>query len=410
MANTNNFAYIEKTLPGVVDKVFALNSLTDSLIGGSEIKLDFLDARTVKIFMLASTGLQDYARGGHGSQNIRGAAKSTTATFTISQERYSEIPLDKLDTLDDGETVLGHLAAEFLRTKVVPEFDTYRFSKMASYCSATMGNLVSETISANTIISKFNAAFKWMAEQKVPAEDQVIYVNPAVMELIRNTTELAKRLYQSDMDKNVKLKIEEYEGRPIVEVPSDMFYTLAHTGNGIYPTSGSNVINFMIVSKKAPIIVKKLDYAKVFNSVDQNGSYLGYVGYLLTNLYYHDLFVPENKRVALYCSVSTTKATTVSSALLVDAVAGVSNGKTLIKGVLTQPAGMLYDAVGLYTTNGNAPAIGSSYVVSANVIGTEVTPDASHNIFVAVQDGKVVATSKDFTNTLPVGAQLIDTN
>lgn len=408
MANVNNFAYIEKTLPGVVDKVFALNSLTDSLIGGSEIKLDFLDARTVKIFMLASTGLQDYARGGHGSQNIRGAAKSTTETFTLSQERYSEIPLDKLDTLDDGETVLGHLAAEFLRTKVVPEFDTYRFSKMASYCSATMGNLVSETISANSIISKFNAAFKWMAEQKVPAEDQVIYVNPTIMELIRNTTELAKRLHQSDMDKNVKFKIEEYEYRPIVEVPSDMFYTLAQTGNGIYPSSASYVINFMIVSKKAPIIVKKLDYAKVFNSVDQNGSYLGYVGYLLTNLYYHDLFVPENKRVALYCSVSTTKATAVSSALLVDAVAGSASGKSIVKSVLTQPAGMLYDAIGLYTTNGTAPAIGSSFTVTPGsndvVFGAEFTPNASHNIFVAVQDGKVVAVSKDFTNTLPVGA------
>lgn len=403
MANVNNFAYIEKTLPGVVDKVFALNSLTDSLIGGSEIKLDFLDARTVKIFMLASTGLQDYARGGHGSTNIRGAAKSTTETFTLSQERYSEIPLDKLDTLDDGETVLGHLATEFLRTKVVPEFDTYRFSKMASYCSATMGNLVSETIAANTIISKFNAAFKWMAEQKVPAEDQVIYVNPAVMELIMNTTELAKRLHQSDMDKNVKFKIQEYEGRPIVEVPSDMFYTDAKTGNGIFPQGSSKVINFMIVSKKAPIIVKKLDYAKVFNSVDQNGSYLGYVGYLLTNLYYHDLFVPENKRVALYCSVSAVSATTVSSALLVDAVAG-STGKTLINGVLTQPAGMLYDKVGLYTTNGTAPAIGSSYTVDSNVIGTEITPNATHNIFVAVLDGKVVATSKDFTTTLPKGA------
>lgn len=120
MAVNNSFAYIEKTLPGVVDKVFALNSLTDALIGGGEIKLDFLDARTVKIFMLASTGLQDYARGGHGSSNVRGAAKSTTETFTLSQERYSEIPLDKLDTLDDGETVLGHLASEFIRTKVVP--------------------------------------------------------------------------------------------------------------------------------------------------------------------------------------------------------------------------------------------------------------------------------------------------
>lgn len=401
MAN-NSFAYIEKTLPGVVDKVFALNSLTDALIGGSEIKLDFLDARTVKIFMLASTGLTDYARGGHGSTNTRGSAKSTTETFTLSQERYSEIPLDKLDTLDDGETVLGHLATEFLRTKVVPEFDTYRFSKMASYCSATMGNLITETISDNTIISKFNAGFKWMAEQKVPAQDQVIYVNPEIMQKIRNTTELAKRLHQSDMNKNVQFKIEEYEGRPIIEVPSDMFYTLAQTGNGIYPSTASKVINFMIVSKKAPIIVKKLDYAKVFNSVDQNGSYLGYVGYLLTNLYYHDLFVPENKRVALYTSVSSVNATTVSSALLVDAVAGAS-GKTLVKGVITQPAGMLFDKVGLYT-NGTAPAIGTSYTVSTDIIGTEITPNASHNIFVAVQDGKVVAVSKDFTNTLPVGA------
>ena len=402
MAN-NSFAYIEKMLPGVVDKVFALNSLTDALIGGSEIKLDFLDAKTVKIFMLASTGLTDYARGGHGSNNKRGSAKSTTETFTLSQERYSEIPLDKLDTLDDGETVLGHLASEFIRTKVVPEFDTYRFSKLASYCSATMGNLVTETISANTIISKFNAAFKWMAEQKVPESDQIIYVNPAIMEQIRNTTELAKRLHQADMNKNVQFAIEMYENRPIVVVPSDMFYTLAHTGDGIYPTSASKVINFMVVSKKAPIIVKKLDYAKVFNSTDQNGSYLGFVGYLLTNLYYHDIFVPENKRVALYTSVSSVNATTVSSTLLVDAVAG-STGKTLVNGVLTQPAGMLYDAVGLHTTNGNAPAIGSSYSVSNNIIGTEITPNSSHNIFVAVLDGKVVATSKDFTNTLPVGA------
>ena len=407
MAN-NNFAYIEKTLPGIVDKVFALNSLTDSLIGGSEIKLDFLDAKTVKIFMLASTGLYDYARGGHGSSNTRGSAKSTTETFTLTQERYSEIPLDKLDTLDDGETVLGHLASEFIRTKVVPEFDTYRFSKLASYCSATFGNLVAESISANTIISKFNAAFKWMAEQKVPESDQVIYVNPTVMEQIRNTTELAKRLHQSDMDKNVKFAIEEYENRPIVVVSSDMFYTNAQTGTGIYPSSSSKVINFLVVSKKAPIIVKKLDYAKVFNSVDQNGSYLGYVGYLLTNLYYHDLFVPENKKVALYCSVSTTDATTVSSALLIDAVAGATSGKYLFKGAITQPAGMLYDAIGIYTTNGTAPALGSSFTITPGsndiVVGQEYTPNASHNIFVAVLDGKVVATSKDFTNTLPVGA------
>ena len=407
MSVNNSIAYIEKTLPGVVDKVFRLSSRTETLIGGSELKIEFLDARTVKIFKMASTGLYDYQRGGHGSTNARGAVASTTETFTLSQERYSEIPLDKLDTLDDGETVLGHLATEFIETKVVPEFDTYRFSKLASYCSATVGNLKSETIAANTIISKFNAAFKWMTNQKVPEEDQVIYVSANVMELIRNTTELAKRLYQSDMDKNVRFAIEEYEGRPIIVVPEDMFYTNAQTGNGIYPASSSKVINFMVVSRKAPVIIKNLDYAKVYNSTDQNGAYLGFVGYLFTNLYYHDLFVPDNKRMAIYTSVSDVSAATVSNALLVDAVAGAASGKTKVNAFFTQPGGMLYSKVGLYTTNGTAPALGSDFTVNGEnevVIGAEFTPDASHNIFVAVLDGKVVAVSKDFTNTLPVGA------
>lgn len=401
MANVNQFAYIEKTLPGVLDKVFAKESLTDSLIGSGDVKVNFLDARTVKVFKLATTGLTGYKRGGHGAANEQGAAGSSTETFTLSQERYSSIPLDKLDTLDDAETVLGHLSAEFARTKVVPEFDTYRFSKLASYCSQTMGNMKVGDIDENTIIKEFNAAFKWLSEQKVPNSDQIIYVSPTVMEKIRNTTELAKRLLPSDMSKNVQFKIEQYEGRMIVEVPSDEFFTNAVTGDGIYPGADSKVINFMVVSKTAPIVVKKLDFAKVYSS--DEGAYLGYVGYALQNLYYHDLFVPDNKRVGIYCHVSNESAAAYSSALLVDAVAG-STGKTLVKSVLTQPAGKLFDKVGLYTANGTAPAIGSVYNVASDVLGTEVTPNATHNIFVAVLDSKVVAVSKDFAGNLPKGA------
>ena len=47
---------------------------------------------------------------------------------------------------------------------------------------------------ANQIIGKFNSAFEWLAEHEVPEEEQVIFVNPAVMTLIRNTDELKKLL------------------------------------------------------------------------------------------------------------------------------------------------------------------------------------------------------------------------
>lgn len=403
MAVNNNIAYIEKTLPRVVDKVFRLTSRTEALLNGGALKLDFLDARTVKVFKLASTGLYDYKRGGHGNANTRGAVETTTETFTLSQERYSEIPVDKLDSLDDGDTVLGNLAREFVETKAVPEFDTYRFSKLAGYTSTTFGNRVEESISANEIIAKFNAGFKWMEEQKVPQEDQVIYVNPSVMQLIRNTTELAKRLYQSDMDKNVRFSIEKYEGRDIVEVPSDMFYTDAQVGDGIYPAAGSKVINFLIVSKSAPIIVRKLDFAKVYDSTGENGQYLGYVGYLFTNLYYHDLFVPDNKVVGIYASVSSVAANTVGRALLLDVKAGTS-GKSVINRALTQPAGLIYDKIELLSNATTVkPAIGASVSGTQLYVGAEFTPNDDHNIIVATLDGKAVAVSQDFEDDLPVG-------
>lgn len=406
MAVANNFEYITKTLPRVIDKVFAKESYTDALIGKNELKLEFLDAKTVKVYMLASTGLTDYARGGYNQTNKRGAAATTTQKFELSQERYSEIPLDKLDTLDDGETVLGHLASEFVRTKVVYEFDTYRFSKLASYTSVTLGNRVTENISDNTIIANFNNMLEYFSEKKVPMDRIIIYCNPHTMKLIRNTTELAKRLHPiaGDMNKDIQFGIEMYEKCKIVEVPSDMLYTDAVTGDGIYPGASSKVINFIAIYDRAPIIVKKLDHSKIYDSTKQDGSYLGFVGYLFTNLFYHDIFVPENKRVGIYCSVSTTDAATIASTLLVDAVASTESGKTIVKQVFTQPGGMLFDKI--YTTNAaSRPAIGSSTSALTEVeLGAAITPDASHNWFVASLDGKAVAVSKDFTNTLPVGA------
>lgn len=395
----NDIAYIEKTLPKVLDKVFAKESYTDVLLGDSEIALDFLDARTVKIFKLASTGLTNYKRGGHGSTNTRGAVQTQLETYTLSQERYSEIPFDELDNLDDGGTVLAHQAAEFIRTKVVPEFDTYRFSKLAGYTSTTIGNRVEETISENTIIANFNNAFKWLAEQKVPTKDQIIFVSPAVMQLIRNTSELYKKLSQTEYRGDVSFTIATYEGRPIVEVPSDEFYTDAvFDDEGYHPGANSKTINYLIVYRKAPIIVKKLDYAKIFSSTKGDGAtYLGFVGYLLTNLYYHDLFVSDNQKVSIYCSVSNETAS--SNTLLVDAVAGTTAGTTVINSVLTQPAGILWDT--LYVSSSNV-AIGTTYSGGTQIsIGVEFTPGTSNNYIVATRDGVVVAISKDFTTTLP---------
>lgn len=401
----NSIAKVEKYLTKVIDEVYFQESLTDRFFRDNAIIAEWTDGRTAKVFSLASTGYTNYNRGGSGNSNADGAVNSSLQSFTLSQERYSSIPVDRLDSIDDMGVVIGHLAKQFANTKHTPELDTYRLSKLAGYTSTTLGNRVVETIAANTIISKFNAAFKYMKNHKVPSENQILFVSPTVMELIRNTSELYKKLTQEEYqgkigDKGVTFSIEKYEGREIVEVPEDEFYTDVVIGNGYYPAAGSKIINFLVVDKQAPIAVQHLAWTKVYDS-DQTD--LGFVGNKLANLLYHDLFVPDNKVLGVYASVSQVSADTIANELLVVASAGAAQGKTKVDKVITNPEGIIYDA--LYrSTSATKPAINSATAgLTAVSIGAEFTPDASHNFIVASYNGKAVAVSKDFTNTLPVG-------
>lgn len=400
MANT--VALMERYAPELLDKVFARESLTETLLKDNGFKPIFLDAKTIKIPKLATTGMTNYIRGGHTGQNIRGAVATAWETHTLQQERYSEIPLDTLDQDDSGQYILGNLAKEHYRTHIVGELDTYRFSKMASYTSATFGNRVDENISANQALVKINAAIKWLTNNHVPVDKQIIYVSSTFMETLRNSNELVKYISQEEYLKDVAFTIYSYQGRKIVEVPEDRFYTEAVFDNtGYHPSANSKKINFLAVAADGVACVKKLDFAKVYDS-RTGGAYLGYVGYLFTNLVYHDLFIPDNKVVGVYASVSTQGALgSAGSVLYVDVVAGAETGNSKLTRVMANPANIVYDHVAL-STAATIPAIGSSASALTTVsIGVDFKPNASHNVFVLVRDDKVVAVSKDFLATLP---------
>lgn len=419
----NNFELITKYSKEALDKVFIAESKTNLLVNGSKfIDVNFKEAGYVKVYSMLMDGLSDYYRvnNGLGSANNGyatqptndgykvGNAEGSWELFKLEYDRGKQFRVDDMDDEETAGLIIGNLLAEFLKTKVVPEVDAIRFSKIAGKCNATLGNLVTENISANAIIGKFNTAFEWLTEHEVPEEEQVIFVSPAVMSLIRNTTELTKFLTQADYrsEAGIDFKIEKYGNRPIVEVPSSRFFTNVVTNqNGYQAGTGSKVINFMVVSKKAIIPVVKLEKSKIYGpEVVQD-----FDGYKLNFRLYHDAIIPKNKIVGAYTSISSSVAgSSKSNVLDCVAKAGATSGKTVIEEVFTTPAGIRYDALGLYTTNGTAPAINSSFTITAGTndvkLGVEFTPNASHNIIVAVADGKVVAVSKDYTSNLPVGA------
>lgn len=410
----NSIGLITKYMQEAIDTVLTQEAKTNVLVNGSKfIDLNFKETGYVKVMSLLMDGLSDYYRvnNGLGSANNGYATYpsndgykvgDTSAKWELFQLEYDRGRQFRVDNMDNEETaglVIGNLLAEFLRTKVVPEVDAVRFSKMAKKCNVALGNLVSETISANQIIGKFNGAFEWLFEHGVPEEEQVIFVSPSVMTLIRNTTELYKRLTQEEYrNADVTFTIEKYEGRQIIEVPSNRFFTgVVTTDNGYMPSANSYVINFMICSKKAVVPVVKLEKSKIWTPEQVQD----FDGYKVNFRMYHDIIIPKNKVPAIYTSVSAVAGTTKTNLLSV-ALTKVATGYTL-DAYYTTPVGLM----GTVVRSATAFTLGNTYTTSATVVavgeGDTFTKFASETAqYFALLDGNGKCIAVSGSVTLPV--------
>lgn len=407
----NSIGLITKYMQEAIDTVLTQEAKTNVLVNGSKfIDLNFKETGYVKVMSLLMDGLSDYYRVNNGLGSASNGYSTypsndgykvgdTSAKWELFQLEYDRGRQFRVDNMDNEETaglVIGNLLAEFLRTKVVPEVDAVRFSKMAKKCNVALGNLVSETINANQIIGRFNSAFEWLFEHGVPEEEQVIFVSPNVMTLIRNTTELYKRLTQDEYrNSDVTFTIEKYEGRQIIEVPSNRFFTgVVTTDNGYMPSANSYVINFMIASKKAVVPVVKLEKSKIWTPEQVQD----FDGYKVNFRMYHDIIIPKNKVPAIYTSVSAVAGTTKTNLLSV-ALTKVNSGYTL-DAYYTTPVGLM----GTVVRSATAFTLGNKYNTSSSVVavgeGDTFTKFASETAqYFALLDGsgKCIAVSGSVT-------------
>lgn len=396
----NNIELITKYSPKAWDTVYKAESVT-SLLDADPALVRFEGAKTVKIGKFQSGGLQDYYRNNLGDSRVPVAPEGgdfmhslgfgyqktgmrlVWEEFTLKCDRAAAIPVEMFDNEESGEQLIGLGVTEFARTQIVPEIDAYTLSTVAGYTSAGLGNLVTGDVTSSDFkpLAALNAAFLYMDEHEIPAEDQIVFVSPKYMNSLRQTTEVTKFLGQTDYSKNVKFLITEYEGRKLVQVPPARFRTeidlFGREGYGW--KSGSKAINFLMVAKSAVMHVTKYEKNKIIGG-EINLAAHGFDGYTIYARVYHDVFVADNKRIALYCHVSEAAAPAPKLDVM------VSNGK--VKSITVVPGDKLY-FVG--KTTDSTTTVGTTLTNFTEVrVGDAVE---SKDVLVAVDSNKkVVAT------------------
>ena len=260
MANAITLA---KIFIPILDKIYKNASLTSVLDGNPELVRQGASYNEMIIPKIAMQGLADYSRNGG---YVNGDVTLTNETVKCNFDRGRMFQVDSMDNLETAGIAFGQLAGEFLRTKVVPELDAFRF---ASYAGTTGISKISAGASLTTgeaAIAAIRVGNSKMDEDEVDPNNRYLFITPTLLGLIQDMeTTKSKEVLQN------------FAG--IRKVPQSRFYTaISHydgstsgeeAGGYVKDSTSGCDINFMIIEKSAVIQFEKHVAPKIITP-DQN--------------------------------------------------------------------------------------------------------------------------------------------
>lgn len=462
-ANTN-IALITKYSTEGFDQVYMMEACSSVLTRDSDM-IKFLGSKTVKVAKMAFGGLSDYNRNNYGDPRVsfggagnpadptdaanpdapyygNGYGESEAALsweeFTITMDRAAKYPIEKFDNEESGGLMVGKGVTEINRTQIVPEIDAYCFAKIYENAGTKVDDYKTITVNGAAVaapIAALNDAFTVLSKAEVPDEDQVIFTSVDYMNALRNTQEVVKPLLQGDFSKDVKFRMTTYEGRPLIVVPPKRFQTgQVFVKRGFHKVEAADVtalaanpnlykhagditapakdIDFIVMARSAAVHIKKFEQTRILTG-DAALAATNMDAYVIYARIYHDVFVPDNKRVAIYAhtgwfatrNAQGTVTATVSSAptLAINLMlkATKTSGKAEIVRNIAVPGNVVYN---ILNHTGNATiTVGTSKIGAA-------TNNSTHTVafseFVPVGVGDVI----DSTTTAAAKLYVSDVN
>lgn len=293
MANAITLA---KQFIPILDEVYKNASLTANLDGAADLVRQGANANELIIPKISMQGLAAYSR---NSGYVAGDVTLTNETVQCNFDRGRMFQVDYMDDLETAGIAFGRLAGEFIRTKVVPELDAFRFASYASASGISKVSAGAALADGAAVVAALRKAITQMDEDEVPIDDRHLYITPTLYGMVQ------------DMDTT---KSREVLARvaDVTQVPQTRFYTKitqydgttsGQTAGGYIKdaTNGKN-INFMIIHKPAVIQFEKHVAPKIIEpSVNQDADAykFGYRNVGIADVY-------ENKVAGIYLHYAAT--------------------------------------------------------------------------------------------------------
>jgi hypothetical protein len=266
-----------------------------------QVKYDGGD--TVHIPEISMQGLAKYDRDEGFNQ---GSVTLKFNPYKMTQDRGRTFQLDSMDVNETNfVATAGTVMGEFQRTQVIPEIDSYRYSKIAALATAENKVTTGFTPAVATILEKLEAEITEI--QDVVGEDEglIIVMSTKLRTILNNADKFNRYLNVAEFKNgSVNTTVKSFNDIPILGVPSARMKTAyvfndgktaSQQAGGFKADTGAKDINWIIMPQRAPIAVSKTDKVRVFTpELNQKAD-----AWKIDYRKYHDLWIPKNRFAAI---------------------------------------------------------------------------------------------------------------
>ena len=262
---------------------------------------------TVRMPEISTTGLAKYDRDKGFNQ---GSVTLKYRDYTMTQDRGRTFHLDAMDVnesnfIANAGTVLG----TFQKEQVIPEIDSYRYSRIAALAKAEGRVLEGFTLDAATILEKLDEDICNIQDVAGESTALVIIMSTKSRRILNNAKGINRYINMSEFGAGkIKNKVSTFNDVPILGVPSARMKTayIFNDGTtseqekgGFKADDAAKDINWIIIPRDLPIAVSKTDKVRIFDPDTNQKADAWKIDYRK----FHDLWIPVNQMPKLWVNI-----------------------------------------------------------------------------------------------------------
>lgn len=287
-----------------LDKAFEQQA-TSNWMDANAGQVIYNGGKSIKIPSINMDGLKDYDR---SNGYPEGAVELSYQNMDMTMDRGTKFLLDAMDVNETNFVAnAGTVSGEFQRTKVVPEIDAYRYSKIFAETEAYKKEY---TLDATTVYEALLDDIGYVQDIVGDNEPLVISISGQAATALSEQKDFTKVVSAIDfVAGRINTKVKAIDETPLLKVPSSRMLTSYVFKDG--KTSGEEVggfeagttakqMNWIVMPRRAVLAVSKQDNMKIITpEVNQTAD-----AWMLAYRRYHDCWVKEHMKEAIRCNVN----------------------------------------------------------------------------------------------------------